>query len=113
MMSKALPYQAHVMAQTDVNTSTPSINHKRGKKRPATKSLQQMSAVSEMIDCSYPAKCDNNSVEWTFLPLFSLFSLAPDGSFPKVKDSTSSFIDLRTGDHMTGIASGRAYRIYI
>lgn len=101
------------MAQTEAAKDGSSINSRKGRKRPPTKSLQAMSAVSEMADCSYSVKCDNNATEWTFLPVFSMFSTAPDGSFPKVKDSSSSFIDLRTGDHPTGIASGRCYRLYL
>lgn len=101
------------MAQVEAAVNGSFNNSRKGRKRPPTKSLQSMSAVSDMIDCSYPAKCDNNATEWTFLPVFSMFSLAPDGSFPKVKDSSSSYIDLRTGEHPVGIASGRCYRLYL
>lgn len=101
------------MAQAETVKDGLSNDSRRGRKRPPTKSLQSMSAVSDMTDCSYPGKCDNNATEWSFLPVFATFSVAPDGSFPKVKDSTSSYIDLRTGDHPTGIATGRCYRLYL
>lgn len=101
------------MAQTEAAKDGLSTNSRRGRKRPATKSLQQMTSVSEMNDCAYPGKCDPNATEWTFLPLFTVFSLTPDGAFPKVKDSTSSYVDLRTGHHPTGLASGRCYRVYL
>lgn len=101
------------MAQTETVKDGSSPNSRRGRKRPATKSLQQMTSVSEMNDCSYPGKTDPNATEWTFLPLFATFSLTPDGAFPKVKDSQSSYVDLRTGHHPTGLASGRCYRVYL
>ena len=101
------------MAQIESAKDAPSTNSRRGKKRPATKSLQQMTLIADMNDCSYAAKCDPNATEWSFLPLFSVFSLTPDGAFPKIKDSQSSYIDLHTGHHPTGLASGRCYRVYL
>lgn len=101
------------MAQPETAKDGLSTNSRRGRKRPATKSLQQMTSVSDMNDCAYTGKCDPNATEWAYLPLFAVFSLTPDGAFPKVKDSQSSYIDLRTKDHPTGLATGRCYRVYL
>ncbi len=101
------------MAQADTVATAVSPNSRRGKRRPPSKSLQATVALADMADVVLAGKCDPNSVEWSFLPTFAAFSLAADGSQPKVKDSSSSYIDLKTGAHETGIAAGRCYRVYL
>lgn len=76
------------------------------------KSIGSTSADS-LADVSLTAKVDTSGMEWTSLPTFATFSTSPDGSFPKVKDSRSSYIDLKTQTHEIDIASGRVYRVYL
>ena len=88
-------------------------HHNQGRKRVPTRSLQSASSLTEMSAVSVGGYCDTAPTEWRLLPTFACFSLSPDGSFLKVKDSRSSYIDLKTGGHETGIATGRCYRVYV
>jgi hypothetical protein len=76
------------------------------------KSIATTSSASDMADANYAVKVDAQSVDWGGLENFSTFSTSPDGSFPKVKSSKSSFIDLKTKCQECDIASGRVYRVY-
>ncbi|NEP70292.1 hypothetical protein [Moorena sp. SIO3A5] len=88
-------------------------HHIRGRKRTPSRSLESASSLSEMSGVTITGYCDSAPTEWQLLPTFASFSLSADGSFPKVKSSKSSFIDLKTGRHETGIATGRCYRVYL
>ncbi|NEP70344.1 hypothetical protein [Moorena sp. SIO3A5] len=94
-------------------TSDTRTHRNRGGKRTPTRSLQAASSLSEMSGVTITGHCDSAPTEWQLLPTFASFSLSADGSFPKVKSSKSSFIDLKTGQHETGIATGRCYRVYL
>ncbi|NET69294.1 MAG: hypothetical protein F6K63_34840 [Moorea sp. SIO1G6] len=85
----------------------------RGRKRTPSRSLESASSLSDMTAVTITGYCDSAPTEWQLLPTFASFSLSADGSFPKVKSSKSSFIDLKTGQHETGIATGRCYRMYL
>lgn len=52
-------------------------------------------------------------IDWDKLDTGSLFSTRPDGKFPKLKDSISSYFDIRTQSKETGIVSGTAYPVII
>lgn len=63
-----------------------------------------------------PVKYDGevlSGTDWDKLETGSLFSDRPDGKFPKVKDSISSYIDLRSRQKVTGIVSGTAYAVIL
>ncbi len=66
---------------------------------------------------------DTTGCEWGQLPTFAPFVADLEGVddegkadvsvlFIKAKDSVSSYIDLKTCNHETDIASGRVYRVY-
>ncbi|MEG3879319.1 hypothetical protein QT972_18360 [Microcoleus sp. herbarium7] len=104
------------MAQTQA-TETISQNgikpsSSKGKRQRKYRSISGTSAES-MADVSWTGKVDTQGCEWSQLPTFAGFSTSPDGSFPKVKDSVSSYIDIKTQVHEIDIASGRVYRVYI
>lgn len=90
-----------------------SASSKRVKKPRRLKSLVSTTAASDMADAVYSAKVDPQSVDWDSLGNFECFSTSPDGSFPKVKNSRSSYIDLKTKTQDCGIASGRVYRVLL
>jgi hypothetical protein len=71
-----------------------------------------MAAASDMKDVVITRKVDNVQTEWKSVPNWSLFSLSADGSFPCVKSSVSSYIDLAREKQETNIFSGRCYRLY-
>lgn len=81
-------------------------------KRPrrALPPLPSGAGASEMADATYNCKVDSTPSNWESVPLWSAFSLSPDGSFPKVKVTKSKFSDLRTGKSDPA-GSGRCYRI--
>jgi len=81
-------------------------------KRPrrALPPLPSVAGASEMVDAVFNCKVDSTPSNWESVPLWSAFSLSPDGSFPKVKVTKSKFSDLRTGKSDPA-GSGRCYRI--
>jgi hypothetical protein len=76
------------------------------------RALSQMSSAEEMKDIAHSYKVDNLPTEWKNIPTFSMFSRSPDGSFPCVKSSKSSFIDLRRERQEMDIFAGSVYRLY-
>ena len=76
--------------------------------------LPSISPSSEMTKTSYEVLIDGTPTAWTELPCRALFSMSPDGSFPFIKMSKSSYADLRTLVVTTGVHSnGRVYRVYL
>lgn len=104
------------MAQTETASTTSQNGVKpspsKGKRQRKYRSISGTSAES-MADMSWTGKVDTQGCEWSQLPTFAGFSTSPDGSFPKVKDSVSSYIDIKTQAHEIDIASGRVHRVYI
>lgn len=84
---------------------------KKGRQRPM-RSIAQMGAAEDMKQIDHSYKVDNVATEWKHVPNFSLFSRSADGSFPCVKSSKSSFIDLSRERQETNIFAGSVYRLY-
>ena len=73
-------------------------------------SLPSVASASDMADAAYECKVETSPILWDALPLYGVFSLSSDGSYPKIKVHKSKFCDLRTGkSELTG--SGRCYRV--
>ncbi len=104
------------MAQTETASAASQNSVKsspgKGKRQRKYRSISGTSAES-MADVSWTGKVDTQGCEWSQLPTFASFSTAANGSFPKVKDSVSSYIDIKTQAHEIDIASGRVYRVYL
>lgn len=84
---------------------------KKGRQRPM-RSIAQMGAAEDMKEVKHSYRVDNVSTDWKFVPNFSKFSRSSDGSFPCVKSSKSSFIDLERERQETNIFAGSVYRLY-
>lgn len=83
------------------------------KKPKRTRNLPALAAVagaSDMTDARYDCKVDTSPISWDSLPLYSVFSLSSDGSYPMVKVSRSKAADLRTRNSQL-VGSGRCYRV--
>ena len=101
-----------LMAQT--STDKEAIANGTRPKRERTKkvvSIQDDGAAQS--DLSLLAQVDQNPVEWSALSTFSAFTTNPSSRLIKVKDSRTSYIDLKTGDHVLNVVSGRCYRVHI
>jgi hypothetical protein len=97
-------------------STTESLNEtatqgKRGRQRPM-RSIAQMGAAEDMKEVQHSYRVDNVATDWKFVPNFSKFSRSSDGSFPCVKSSKSSFIDLERERQETNIFAGSVYRLY-
>ena len=80
------------------------------RQRKALPSLPSTTSATEMVDVEYSCKVDTTPITWESLPLYSVFSLSSDGSFPQIKLSKSRRFEIRTGNsHPCG--SGRCYRV--
>lgn len=97
-------------ATTD-NIGEVGIPAKRGRQRPM-RSIAQMGAAEDMKEVQHSYRVDNVATDWKFVPNFSKFSRSSDGSFPCVKSSKSSFIDLERERQETNIFAGSVYRLY-
>jgi len=53
------------------------------------------------------------ALDWDKLPTGSLFSTSQDGSLPKLKDSISSYYDIKFRTRVTGIVGGTAYPVVL
>lgn len=84
---------------------------KRGRQRPM-RSIAQMGAAEDMKAVQHSYRVDNVATDWKHVPNFSKFSRSSDGSFPCVKASKSSFIDLERERQETNIFAGSVYRLY-
>ena len=91
------------------NTATDESKPKRERKM---RSLAGIAEASAMTEVQITRRVDNVQTEWSAVENFSLFSLSADGSYPCVKSSKSSYIDLTRGKQENDIFSGRCYRLY-
>ena len=73
-------------------------------------SLPSAAGAAEMGDINYSCKVDTSPTLWESLPLYSVFSLSPDGSYPLVNVTRSKACELRTGKSIFA-GSGRCYRV--
>ena len=89
-----------------------SSEGKKSRKERPMRSLAGMAEASAMGIAEMKRKVDNVQSEWKNLPNFCLFSLSADGSYPCVKSSKSSYIDLVRERQENDIFSGRCYRLY-
>ena len=80
------------------------------RQRKALPSLPSTTSATEMVDVEYRCKVDTTPITWEQLPLYSMFSLSPDGSFPQVKISKSRRFELRSANSFP-CGSGRCYRV--
>ncbi|MGB3755052.1 MAG: hypothetical protein WBA07_01580 [Rivularia sp. (in: cyanobacteria)] len=101
--------------QTDNNGNTPATSNGNKPSKKRTRSLPTLPSVasaSDMTDVTYSCKADSTPTSWDVLPLYGVFSLSPDGSFPMVKISKSKACDLRTAKSIP-VGSGRCYRVIL
>lgn len=96
---------------TPESLSEATVTGKRGRQRPM-RSIAQMGAAEDMKEVQHSYRVDNVATDWKFVPNFSKFSRSSDGSFPCVKSSKSSFIDLERERQETNIFAGSVYRLY-
>lgn len=82
------------------------------KTRKALPSLQGGAGASQMETVTYTSKVEASPTNWENLPLYAVFSLASDGSYPLIKVSKSKYADLRTGNS-EWVGSGRCYRVIL
>ena len=95
------------------NISEESSNNDKPRKRRQRKALPSLPSVAsgtDMTDVEYRCKVDTTPITWEQLPIYSMFSLSPDGSFPQVKISKSRRFELRTANSFP-CGSGRCYRV--
>ena len=91
---------------SDLNNDKPRTR----RLRKALPSLPSTTSATEMVDVEYRCKVDTTPITWESLPLYAVFSLSADGSFPQIKLSKSRRFEIRTGNsHPCG--SGRCYRV--
>lgn len=101
------------MAQT-TNTDREATAQATKPKRERTKKLVSIQDDgAEMGELTLAAQADLNPTDWAQLPTFSTFTTNPSSRLIKVKDSRTSYIDLKTGDHVLNVVSGRVYRVHI
>lgn len=81
------------------------------KQRKALPSLPSVAGATEMSDVTYSCKVDSTAISWEQLPLYALFSLSPDGSYPQVKISKSRRFEIRSGNSFP-CGSGRCFRVF-
>jgi hypothetical protein len=91
---------------------SPSANPDKPRRQRRMRSLSGMAAASDMKDVAFNRKVDTVQTEWKNVPTFSSFSLSADGSFPCVKSSVSSYIDLTREKQFGDIFAGQCYRLY-
>jgi hypothetical protein len=100
--------------QATSNGAIPVINAVKSasktKLRRNLPSLPSAAGANEMSDAVYSCKVDSSPIAWEGLELYSVFSLAADGSYPLVKVTRSKAADLRTGKSRPA-GSGRCYRV--
>lgn len=102
--------------QTATNGTVPVFNAGKSANKTTRSSRRNLPALpsvagaSGMTDVNFCCKVDASPVSWEALPLYSIFSLATDGSYPMVKVSRSKAADLRTAKSML-VGSGRCYRV--
>lgn len=89
-----------------LNTDKP----RKRRQRKALPSLPSVASATEMTNVNYSCKVDTTPVSWEQLPLYALFSLSGDGSYPQVKISKSRRFEIRSGNSFP-CGSGRCYRV--
>lgn len=93
-----------------IESSIDNDKPRKRRQRKALPSLPSTTSASEMVDVEYSCKVDTTPITWESLPLYAMFSLSSDGSFPQIKVSKSRRFEIRTGNsHPCG--SGRCYRV--
>lgn len=85
---------------------------KKPRRQRTMRAIAQMAGAEEMKEVSHTYKVDTLTTEWKNVPLFTLFSRSSDGSFPCLKSSKSSFIDIGRERQETNIFAGNVYRLY-
>ena len=78
--------------------------------RQSLPSLPSTASAANMADVHYTCKVDASPISWDALPLYGMFSLSPDGSYPHIKVSRSKACEIRTGKSLP-VGSGRCYRV--
>lgn len=78
--------------------------------RQALPSLPSTASATNMVDVNYLCKVDGSPISWDALPLYAMFSLSADGSYPHIKVSRSKACEIRTGKSLP-VGSGRCYRV--
>lgn len=94
-----------------INADTPN-EEKKPRKQREMRAIAQMAGAEEMKEVQHSYKVDTLATEWKNIPAFTMFSRSSDGSFPCIKSSKSSFIDIRRERQETKIFAGNVYRLY-
>lgn len=103
------------MNKVEAGDTAPTLDISIGKTerkriRRTLPSLPSTASASEMSSATYEVKVDTTPTNWDALPIYSVFSLSADGSYPLIKVHRSKYADLRTGNsHAVG--SGRCFRV--
>ncbi len=103
------------MNKVEAGDTAPTVDVSNGKTerkrlRRTLPSLPSTASASEIGSVTYEAKVDTTPTNWDALPIYSVFSLSPDGSYALMKVHRSKYCDLRTGNsHAVG--SGRCFRV--
>lgn len=96
------------METTSIKDTQAKDKKKRPKRQPPP--LPAASGASDLADIVYNCKVDASAIAWESLPIWSVFSLSADGSYPLVKVSRSLYCDIRTGKSYSA-GSGRCYKV--
>jgi hypothetical protein len=89
-----------------------SITVEKVKPERKMRSLPGISDASSMPVIDIKRRVNNLPSEWKDVENFSMFSLSADGSYPCVKSSRSTYIDLVREKQETSIYSGRCFLLY-
>lgn len=92
--------------------NTTPVQEVKPRRQRIARSISQMGSATDMKDVNLVYKVDNVPTEWKNVPTFSKFSRSDDGSFPCVKTSKSSFVDLHRERQERDILAGSVYRLY-
>lgn len=94
------------------NGSQPSNDSNLEKKRSVRKVNTLPSSGGKTVTGSYSYQV--SEMMWSELPVGAMFSTNPDGSFPLMKWSKSSFRDVRTLEATTNVqGNSKVYRVFI
>lgn len=100
------------MAQTSTDRDTNGQATKPKRER-RVKPVSIQDDGADMGELPLSAQVEASPVDWNALPNFATFTTNPTSRLIKVKDTKTSYIDLKTGDHKTNVISGRVYRVHI
>jgi hypothetical protein len=96
------------------NSASTGLKHPERTPRPKRilPSLQASARTSDLNDTTYICKVESSVTQWEQLPLYALFSLTADGSYPKIKVSRSKYCDIRSmASDWAG--TGSCYRVIL